>query len=95
MEETVDLVPVVPAMEYIAPTSAVNDSLLEPGPSEFSAFEFLQNVIQEKQMEVDRRVRMLMREHDNFPRGTMAAKMITGPAFLILTFIYGKATGIL
>ena len=50
VEETVDLVPVLPhehllpAMEYIALTSPVTDSLPEPGPAELSALESLQNV---------------------------------------------------
>ena len=47
-------------MEYIAPTSPVNDSLPEPGPAELSALESLHNVIHEKQMEVDRCVRVLL-----------------------------------
>ena len=70
VEETVDLVPVLPhehllpVMEYIAPTSPVNDSLPEPGPAELSALESLHNVIHEKQMEVDRCVRVRWREND-------------------------------
>ena len=55
VEEIVDLVPVLPhehllpVMEYIAPTSPVNDSLPEPGPAKLSALESLHNVIHEKQ----------------------------------------------
>ena len=51
-------------MEYIAPTCPVIDSLLEPGPQELSAWESLQNVLHEKQMEVDRSVLALKREKD-------------------------------
>ena len=70
MEETVDLVPVLPhehlppAMEYIAPVSPVTDSLAETGPAALSALESLQNVIHEKQMEVDRCVLVLKRAKD-------------------------------
>ena len=52
-------------MEYIAPASQVTYSLPEPGPAELSALESLQNVIHEKQMEVDDRgVLVLKREKD-------------------------------
>ena len=45
-----------------SPTSPVTDSLPELGPAELFAFESLQNIIHEKQMEVDRDVLVLKRK---------------------------------